>query len=197
VNVLMKLRIGRIFWPILLLAVIAAFQVHALSAHTAGGIARLIRSEIGSYWVYAWTAPEPLRVGMAHISVAVTQPGSDDRPEEAVADATVRVALLGTESGQRFEVETVPEVRLETVYYEADIRLPTEGRWQTTVSVEGPLGSGSVEFPMDVLPARSQNWTFVVGGASLLVIVVAVMAVWMHMSTSAKTPSGKSGRKSR
>ena len=60
-----------------------------------GGVPRLTNVEAGPYWVSVWTQPDPLRVGGAHFTIAVSEPAAatDGRQEAGppILDAKVQV----------------------------------------------------------------------------------------------------------
>src|SRR5215203_6879478 len=63
------------------------------SAH-GGGTPRLTAVPTGPYRLYAWSEPEPWRVGQVHLSLAVTKPNPDttsNQVEMPVTDVDITV----------------------------------------------------------------------------------------------------------
>ena len=160
------------------LAIILALSTGVAWAH-GGGVVRLTNVEAGPYWVSAWSEPDPLRVGQAHISVAVSKPTeSGEGYREAgppVLDATVQVQFTAVDhNGETLMGRATHEGATNKLFYEADLELPKAGRWQVKIAVEGPEGSGSATFEAQVAPPTAFNWTWI-GGLG----VVALAAVWV------------------
>jgi hypothetical protein len=144
-----------------------------------GGVPRLTNADAGPYWVSVWTQPDPLRVGQAHITVAVSEPSAaaaEQREAGApILGATVRVAFEPLDTtGETLTVAATHEGAANKLFYEADLELPETGRWQVVVTVEGPDGVGSTSFETQVAPPAPFSWTWV-GGLG----VAALAAVWI------------------
>ena len=161
------------------LALVLALPAGVAWAH-GGGVPRLSNAEAGPYWVSVWTEPDPLRVGEAHITVAVSEPtpASGASYREAgppILDATVQVRFepLGR-AGKTLAAPATRAGAANKLFYEADLQLPETGRWQVTIAVEGPAGAGSVGFEAQVAPPTAFSWTWI-GGLGL----VGLAAVWM------------------
>ena len=170
-----------------LLGVLAfILSVTAAYAH-GGGTPQLTNAEAGPYRVFAWTQPEPWRVGEVHISIAVTLPPPEDAIvdegvtnnalDTPVTDAIVQATLTRTEEpGASVTVQAAPQELLGNLYYEADATLNAPGEWRVTVDVSGPRGSGEASFTTEVLPARSSNTLLIAGGVGLAVLAFAALA---------------------
>lgn len=134
----------------------------------------------GPYRLYAWTQPEPLRVGQSHISVLVLNPA----PTEGIAGEPVTNATVGVRFEslmQQDEVITVAAVATEflgNTYYEADLELPTTGEWHVTITGQGLLGEGSAEFVGEVLPARTLNWPLIGSAGVGLLLLIGLTGLW-------------------
>jgi hypothetical protein len=164
---------------LVLLALILGLTTGIAWAH-GGGVARLTNVEAGPYWVSVWTQPDPLRVGGAHVTVAVVEPGaSATEQREAgppVLDATVEVRFEPLDrAGEPLAALATHEGAEIKLLYEADVELPETGRWQVVITVEGPQGAGRARFEAQVAPALAVNWGWVGGGLGL----VALAAVWL------------------
>lgn len=171
-----------------------------LSAH-GGGTPRLTNVPAGPYRVYAWTEPDPWRVGEVHLSIAVTQPASAaDREagaqvEVPVTDAEILVTLTPANSASApIVVQATRQSLLGDYYFEADTDLPAAGVWQITIAVQGEAGSGATEFEIEALEARSLNWTLVLAAGGVLLVIVALIGVWSRNQQPA-TPSQRPTRR--
>jgi hypothetical protein len=160
-----------------------------------GGTPRLTAEPIGPYRLYAWSEPEPWRVGQVHLSLAVTMPNPDttsNQVEMPVTDVDITVTYTAIQDNQvdtAVEPIVVTAVRQEFLndfYYEADPVLTREGEWQITVDVDGPEGSGSTQFTMQTFPERSLNWALIGGAGVLLVVILALIAIWSRSQQPAK-----------
>jgi hypothetical protein len=76
---------------------------------------------------------------------------------------------------------------LSDFYYEADPVLTRAGDWQINIDVVGPDGSGSTQFPMETLPAQALNWTLVGGAGGVLIVALALLAIWSRSQKPAQT----------
>lgn len=158
---------------------VAVIYPTMLFAH-GGGEPRLTNVAVGPYRLYLWSLPEPPRVGDFHLSVVLTEPdgsapvSDEDKPlEAAILDANVQIVLEPVDrKGDSMVLSATHDEAVFKVFYEADAQLPTAGKWQATVSVAGPKGEGNASFALDVLPARTVNWTLIVGiGIGILTLI--------------------------
>ena len=188
------------------LLILGALLPLALPAQTAqahgGGTPRLTNQAIGPYRLYAWTEPEPLRVGDAHVTIAVTQPaGADAQPgqiETPVSGASVLVTFTPLDgSGPAIEAPAVTQQALGDVYYETDTVLPSEGDWRISIAVEGPDGGGQGDFAVAVEAARQLNWTLIGIGGILLLGVLGLIAARASKQTPKTTRPRRSQRAAR
>lgn len=161
--------------PVLVLGSLLALGLPGKAAAHGGGTPQLANTRAGPYWMSVWTQPDPIRAGKAHFTVAVARPPADPsaaaEPGPPVLDAVVEVQLAPV--GRPRSVLVVPathQTAANKLWYEADVDLPSAGRWLATVAVHGPDGSGSAGFEIEVLPpARFPAWTLF-GGAGLAVL---------------------------
>lgn len=170
------------------LLLVAAHATTAL-AH-GGGAPQFTAAPAGPYRLFAWTSPEPWRVGAAHTSVAVTLPTADGR-DTPVSGAQITVIYTPVDGAS-------PPLRMTAVegsgaqlgFYEADAILPAAGAWAVTILVAGDAGSGEAGFTLSVLPAESGvNWGLVAVGAVALTLIAAVgVAAWL--SNRRRTAAG-------
>lgn len=148
---------------LLVLAAPAAALAHG------GGTPQLVDAPAGAYHVYAWTSPNPVRVGTLHVTVALVDP-ADNQP---VLGADVQVQLTPPAGAATLPVTaqaTHDEATIKT-YYETDLEVATAGPWQVAIAYQTPQAAGSAGFDLEVKPKSFTNW-FMLGGAALVVIVV-------------------------
>jgi hypothetical protein len=115
---------------------------------------------------------------LVHFTIAVTEPPAPDATSQEagvpIPDATVTLKLTPPTG----EPLTLPVPPANTLFYEVDLQLPADGRWQAEVSVKGPDGGGQANFELEVEPAPSMlTWWLLAGGAGLIFAV----AVWLGM----------------
>lgn len=171
---------------IILLAVIFTISLalaRAARAH-GGGAPRLVNEDIGPYWISVWTAPQPVREGQLHITVAVAEPGESAGGQAGapVLGAAVDVTLTPRAGGLAdVRDQATNEQSANKLFYEADMIVPVAGDWQATVEVSGPEGSGQAQFDLTVEPAGSGNW-MLFGGIGLL----AVAGFYVYYATRRK-----------
>lgn len=173
---------ARVLWVLFILL----WPAKAARAH-GGGVPRLTNAEAGPYWVSVWTQPDPLRVGQAHITVAVSEPvrSTAGRQEAGppVLGAEVQVQFRPLDhSGDTLQVLATHEGAANKLFYEADLELPETGHWAATVSVEGAAGSGSAGFEAMVSQPQSTNWLWI-GGLGLGTLVV----LWMFQKKQSQS----------
>lgn len=184
-------------WLVVAALLVCALFPAPLLAH-GGGTPQLTSVEAGPYRVYAWTEPEPWRVGEAHLSIAVTKPnpdGTSTQVELPVTDADIQVTFTPvTDPSAAIVVQGTHETLLENIYYEADTILPSEGDWIVTIVVQGVEGSGEAGFTLEALPPRTINWSLVGAAGGVLVVLLALMAVWSRAQQSAAPQTARPGR---
>lgn len=176
-------RLGRRWLVILVSCFMAtALLTVPLYAH-GGGVPRLTDEVAGPYRLFAWTQPDPLRVGDMHLSIGVVAAAKNAAGlDEAVTDATVTV-YLAPMTGELAPIQVVAllQEQLGSYYYEADASLPTTGEWRFTIEVSGASGNGSAAFVGEVLSARQLNWYLIVIASLLLVALLGLIGLWNRM----------------
>lgn len=176
--------LGRLI--LLTMGLVLSLTVYPVQAH-GGGALQLANAETGPYRASVWTQPDPIRVGVVHLTIAVSEsppPGvRDGETGEPVLDARVGVQLEAAEPrGEKLVAFATRENAVNKLFYEVDFNLPAEGRWQVTIEVQGPDGGGSAAFEIEVLPPSAlarlgtRYWP-VLGGVGL-VLLVAVWLMW-------------------
>lgn len=168
---------------------LVALQAAPVAGH-GGGTPQLTAAAAGPYRVFAWTNPEPWRVGEVHTTVAVTQPAADGSDISiGGAQVTVQYAPVGGAAAP-VQVTAIEGSGPRAGFYEADAVLPAAGEWQVTIQVAGAAGSGTTGFAYSVLPADSGvNWLIV---ATAVVIVVLAGGIWL--ASRKKTRRGSNAR---
>ena len=158
----------------LLLGLLLMLPPSSVLAH-GGGAPQLTAAPAGPDQLFAWTTPEPWRVGEAHTTVAVTQPDAEGR-DTPVSGAQVTVVYAPVDgASQPIAVTAVEGSGAQAGFYEADATLSTIGAWQVTILVSSPAGSGEAAFAYSVLPAESGvNWWLVALGAGALILVAGI-----------------------
>lgn len=168
----------------------------ALYAH-GGGVPQLTDVVAGPYRLFAWTQPEPLRVGEMHLSIGVvkaTTGAGSAGLDEAVTDATVTVQVAPTNGATTpIIVQAVLQEQLGSYYYEADAILPTTGDWRFTIEVSGALGLGEANFTSEVLAARQINWLLIAAASLLLLCLLGLIGLWNRMQVNTTTDSASNG----
>lgn len=163
----------------LALALAAIVGATPASAH-GGGTPQLVQAPSGPYQVYAWTNPDPARVGTLHVTVSLVQPAT----QEPVLDADVQILATAADGGQTASAQATHENAVIKTYYEADIDLPAAGSWQIMVAHNDAAGSGSASFDLDVQPAAF-NWRPIAIGAVLAVIAAGAWFLLRNNAPSA------------
>jgi hypothetical protein len=185
-------------WVAVAALILGALLPTSIFAH-GGGTPRLTSAEAGPYRLYAWTEPEPWRVGEAHLSIAVTKPNPDatsTQVELPVTDAAVEVTFSPTaDPSAAIVVQGTHQTLLENIYYEADTVLPSAGEWTVTITARGAEGTGEAGFTLEALPPRAVNWTLVGAAGGVLVVLLAVMAIWSRAQQPAPAPTPRRPRR--
>jgi hypothetical protein len=126
-----------------------------------GGSVRA-RQTIGPYSVTVFTAPPPLRVGLADISVFIQHAQSN----AAVLDAAVAVKLQAADEPARtLQSAATRAAAVNKLLYAAEIDLPAPGRWRGTVTIRAGGHEYGVPFEVDAasaLPPAVAFWPYLV-----------------------------------
>ncbi len=138
-----QIRISSTIW-----AIVIAFGLTVMPvwAH-GGGAPQLVNAEAGPYRVSLWTQPDPLQAGEVHFTVAVTAPppqgAGANRTGPPIPDAVVNLHLTPLDAAaQAVDIAATHKNAVNKLFYEADTILPTAGRRQVIVQVNGPDGAG-------------------------------------------------------
>lgn len=155
----------------LFLLISLALLVAQPTAWANGGTPKLTGAIVGPYTVSVWTKPEPPRVGRIHVSVAVMRP-QDSSP---ILDARVRVAAEPIHGQEN--LISANASRSWGLLYDADLYIPSDGRWRIDLQVEGKAGTGSTGFELEVKPPPKVNWQ-VMGATVVLLLATLALAGW-------------------
>ena len=123
-----------------------------------GGLLRLTESA-GPFDISVFTAPTPLRVGAADVSVMVLERAG----RAPVLDADVQVTLHRREL-ERASIAT-HDAATNKLLYAAWLDVPEPGKWSLDVRVQSPAGTGVVSCGLDVaapLSPLEAFWPYIV-----------------------------------
>lgn len=123
------------------------FPIRLASAH-GGGVPRLSNVQTGPYMVSAWTQGDPLRVGVLHVSVAVTHPENG----VPIFAAAVTIRLLPSDGSAPRVAEVLIGTAANKFIHEADLTVPTQGLWTVEIQVDGLAGTGMATFSLKIYP---------------------------------------------
>lgn len=154
--------------------------VQPLRAH-GGGILQVGSQAAGPYSVSVWTSPARLEAGeLVHVTVGVA-----DADEAPVLDAAVLVEVASPTTDEVWSAAATTEQATNKLFYEADMRLPeVDGRYNMTIRVDGPPGSGDLTFAIEVLPVSQTNW-LMIGFIGLgLILSAAMFRLWEKQPVS-------------
>lgn len=138
----------------LAMALCAAFFPQTMTAHGIG-TPHLVNAPMGPYAIWAYTDPNPLRVGEMHVTVGVAERQTmtmlDNVPIRVVLaplmgdSPPITVSATNTDSINRF-------------LYTAVLAPPRDGQWRVTIQLTGISGVGSIAFTTSVLPSQFVTW---------------------------------------
>ena len=119
--------------------------------------------------IYAWTNPNPIRVGTLHVSVALVDPAST----QPVLNADVQVVATPVDPAAAAAVSSQATHAKATIktYYETDMQMPATGPWQVDISYRDATGSGSASFEIAVQPKSNTRWLLIGIGAVVFIAV--------------------------
>ncbi|MBE7470874.1 MAG: hypothetical protein DPW09_29745 [Anaerolineae bacterium] len=141
-----------------------------------GGTPQLTNVRVGPYGVFVWTQPEPLRVGVVHLTVAVAEPltpsaGQSVEAGPPVLNAAVQLELKPLDQpDQILIVPATHQAAVNKFFYEVDLDLPAAGQWEVKVLVNGPAGAGDARFEVEVLPPATFTGWFLGGGLAVVLL---------------------------
>ena len=152
----------------------------ASAAYADGGLLRLSESA-GPFEISVFTAPTPLRVGTADVSVLLLEQAG----RAPVLDADVNVTLrLGAVTRSATATRTAATNKL---LYAALLDLPEPGTWALEVQVGGPAGAATISTTLDVAPPLSAwiaFWPYLVAP----VVAIALFAIHQRLKRDQVPP---------
>ena len=145
-----------------------------------GGTPQLTAAPAGPYQIFAWTNPNPVRVGVLHVTVALVDPATN----QPVMNAAVQVQAkpIDATAAPVTSQATHDKATIKT-YYETDMQIPAAGQWQVTVAFQNAANSGSASFDLAVKPQSNTRW-LLIGGLAVAAIVIA----WLFGSKKQSDP---------
>jgi hypothetical protein len=179
------------------LALLLVMGGEPLWAH-GGGTPRLIDVAAGPYRIFAWTLPEPMRVGEVHVTIGLTANGASavgatDQLVQPVTDATVLVHFVPVAGDVAPIVRTATLSGVGAVYYEADASLPTAEEWRVMIEVQGAAGTATAEFAEVLLPARTVNRSLLIAGSVAFLFLIAFIGIWNRQRAAADAHAERRG----
>jgi hypothetical protein len=125
----------------------------------ADGGSLVLRKQVGRLTISIFSAPQPLRVGSADLSVMVQE--TNDR--STILDATVKIHLIKSRSDGISDVsEPATHANADNkLLYAARVNLPSSGAWRVVADIKSEKGSGQIEGEINVLdqqPAIISYW---------------------------------------
>jgi len=175
---------NRIF-VLLTLIVLFAQNSNALAD---GGMV-LMRRSSGPFVITVFTAPTPLRVGPAELSVLI----QDTKNHQPVLDTKV-ILSLSREEGyfEPIKVEARRTQAKNKLLYTAPLELPVAGRWKLDLTVMSNSEAASISGIMTVEPPRlfllTYWWSLALPPICILIFVINQ---WLKRRLMAGTLSGK------
>ena len=170
-------------WRRIALQVALLFSIFVVTLHTQntasanGGQIRVDEAQLGPYVVSIFTDPSPIRVGTVDISTLV----EDQATGELVADVEVVITAepitANAEPGTWIASQDQSD---DLRYISAKFELPSAGRWQINVSVEGEEGGGNTSFEVVVENQRGFGLLQIIIGLMALPIIIGI--IWYFWS---------------
>jgi hypothetical protein len=111
--------------------------------------------EVGVYDLTITASPFPLQVGVNDISVLLGRQSDS----QIVLEAEILITAQPLDHAGRPQIFSATHANATNkLYYAANVDFPTPGRWQLLVQVDGPEGSISTAFEVQVEPAQPFNF---------------------------------------
>ena len=155
-------------------AVIFGVLLLAGSAHADGGVLRRSQS-VGPFVLSVFTAPEPLRVGRADVSVLVQARGG----ATVVLDASVELRVRAPDGSEQ-TVAAAHAAASNQLLQSAWVELSVPGRWALEVTARRASDAATVSCELDVAaaaPLLAAQWLPL--GLPVLCILVFVWREWL------------------
>jgi hypothetical protein len=151
----------------------------------ADGGALVFTQQDGPYIVTVFSAPEPVRVGGADLSVLVER--SSDRT--AVLDAQVKIELRHAQV-DTLEATATHAKATNKLLYATQVSLPTAGKWKIFVEADGQQGSAHATGDLRVLPPQTAlllYWPYF----ALVPLMMALFALNQWLKRSRARPQAR------
>ena len=138
----------------------------------ANGGTILWTEDTAAYDLTITASPFPLRVGVNDISVLLGRQSDS----QIVLEAEILITAEPVDHpGQSQHFPATHANATNKLYYAANVDFPTPGRWKLTVQVDGPEGSASTLFEVQVEQAQAFSLSRYISLIGLPLIVVAVI----------------------
>ena len=158
-----------------LIAAAAMLAVPLATAHANGRVIVFEDHTAGPYRLAVGTIPENPIVGNLHLTMTITAPPSQD----LILDAEVSVSGSGPES-EAVEIGPMAAEHnaADPTFYDINTFVDRQGEWRFSVSVNGPRGEGTADFPIEV---RTQSP--LIGIVTILALVAFLAALGYSLRT--------------
>lgn len=159
-----------------LLLVLVSSLTHGLGLAHGGGAPRLVNVPVGAFVMSAWTNPDPLRVGVVHITVSLAETAAlegDNQPGATALGQAIALTIVPMDGGAPITTAVTHEQATNKLFYEADVTIPSAGSWVFALVVNG---SAEQHFTAEVLPGRSS--VALLGLAAAVGVVLTAVWLW-------------------
>jgi len=147
-----------------------------VAARGDGGTVRL-SEQLGGYQITVFTAPTPLRAGPVDISVFVQDRASGEPVEEV--RVVVRVAPVDRPDESLIQPATTAAAT-NKLFRSAIFELPSAGRWEVNITIEGPTGPAQSRFEIEA-GEPMPHWLAIWPWISWPAIVIALFGVHQYL----------------
>ncbi len=140
-----------------------------------GGTPQLVNAPFGPHLLSVWTNPDPPRVGVVHVTVALAERVEGAAGIEAgapVLDRPVTIALIPPEGGTPLTTRATHEAAENKLLYETDVRLEQAGLWEVRLQTDA---WGPQSFILAVQPAAAFPWPVIAAAA-----LAAAGVIWFR-----------------
>ncbi|MGI9069991.1 MAG: hypothetical protein ACR2JB_01345 [Bryobacteraceae bacterium] len=168
------------------IGIVGGLCLAARSLSADGGIVQF-QKQAGPFFVTVFSAPVPLRVGPADLSVMVQR--ADDRSEMLDCRAILHLAKAGERD---IEAPATRAQATNKLLYAAAIVFPSPGKWRLTVGIKERDDTVRVNGELAVLPELPPliaHWPYF----ALLPVAVALFGLnqWLKARRKARSPRAR------
>lgn len=181
---LLRIVYSKLHYLLLIIGIALSMQSGFIApAFADGGKVQVDSKRSGPYSLTVFTSPSPIQVGTVDVSVLV---GKRDSASDLIQNAHVKVSARPVgHKGTGGTFDATHSRATNKLFYAANVKLPSEGKWRITVNVSGSQGKGSAAF--DVVATSAG-----VGGNLLFVLLLILFPVllviwWIARSRYTKT----------